>query len=249
VEYTPPPTNCDRLAGSETVQDALDILCEGPARRITAVKLGAMGPPLLNDGSVTVDQLRDGVHLVCDDPIDPRSIKRATSFVTVEVPLGVGSSAAAYDPRVLAADLTQNGSNIVWMLTAEAASRLEQQLADAESTFAQRALLARLTVQGNYVWGAGDPLPYLDGDTFGSPAETGADPPVPLTPEDLPPTRLRVLDGGKLSLHGPDHGRQQRGNQRAGHVRPHSARDRPRVSERHRHGAGQRHSNLRLLHR
>ena len=198
VAYSPPPDDCERLAGSQTVQDALDRLCEGRATQITQIQLGAA--PLLNEHQVTVDQLRDdGIQLICDGPIDPQSIRRTTSFVTVDVPLGVGTPVelAAYAPRVLAADLADSGPNIVWRLTAEAASWLGDRATEARNRFTQTALLARLTVRGNYVWGTGggDPLPYLDGDSYGSPAEIGAED----TPEGLAPTRLRVLDGGQLS--------------------------------------------------
>jgi len=128
-----------------------------------------------NDNEVSAEKLEKGIHIVCDAPLDPRSITPATVFLTVRMPTRAGTDTAAtvYFLVIVDAEVGLEGENgsIVVLKPLEASLK---QLAVLLSQSGRRGpLLARLTLKGNFIWAIKPPGLYLDGDAFGIPAENG----------------------------------------------------------------------------
>ncbi|HTA23122.1 MAG TPA: DUF6519 domain-containing protein [Terriglobales bacterium] len=136
---------------------------------------------LLNDGTITVQDLSQGITVMCDSPLDPNTITQpnsappppatgapiqATCFVTVDVPTPIAGSIMGFSPLMLAAgvslDTTQ--TTIGWTPTGSAISGLVSQIS-ANTPI----LLAHLTLKGRFIWAAGNPNVLLDGSAVGAP--------------------------------------------------------------------------------
>ncbi len=147
------------------------------------------GGLLLNDGTVSLQDLAGGISVICDTPIDPVSIQPSPSStgpgkpacqVSIDVPIFApgGPGAFAQQPLVVCATLSLDpvvGSTIMWTPTQAAASWLQNQLALVlNQTPAPGPLLAHMRLKGNFIWARGNPSLLLDGDSVGSPAAPDA---------------------------------------------------------------------------
>jgi photosystem II stability/assembly factor-like uncharacterized protein len=187
VSYAP---GCDALTGVDNVQDAIDTLCKlgggahEPGIHVTQVKVG--GKAIRNDQSpVPVSSLLKGIDVVCDQSLDPISLKsKPTCRVTLDVPYPLVPDDIAYwsaetkkpnidvfafQPLILDGSVAvggPGGKTIRWQITSNKAlqSFLPALLA-ASVKRGRRTVLAHLTLKGNFIWGKNHEL-YLDGDDF-----------------------------------------------------------------------------------
>jgi hypothetical protein len=149
-----------------------------------ASQVSPNGGLVLNDSSVSLQDLAGGLSVVCDTPIDPVSILanppsntsliKPTCLVSIDVPnfVGPGQAAFARQPMIVSATLglDNTGTTIIWTPTAAAASWIQTQLSQIlAQTPSPGPLLAHLTLKGNFIWARGNPSLYLDGESFGSP--------------------------------------------------------------------------------
>ncbi len=178
------PSNCDNLAnaGVTTVQEAIDVLCktqgEDDGIHVGRVTLRGVGADLRNDTNVPVDALREGIEVDFDGPIAPEAIKdKPVMFVTIELPYPLlpaerefwkNPGVVAFQPLVLAADLGAGDTTIVWRPQDATIQWLENVLAMLSQIVPGGRLLARLTLQGNFVWSEKDDGLWIDGDSFGT---------------------------------------------------------------------------------
>jgi hypothetical protein len=179
------PAKCSELSGRTTVQEAIDALCgrsadEDRGVKITQVVLRAMRE-LLNDQPVPLDGLSEGIAIEFDQPVDPQAVAgKPICFVTIEMPYPLthhdqefwdwhGLPAVGYQPLVLAAETFAEGQALIWQASRETLEWLMRLLNMIEEMEKGDRLLARLTLQGNFVWSEGDPELFVDGDTFGRP--------------------------------------------------------------------------------
>jgi hypothetical protein len=132
--------------------------------------------PLANDGNVPANDLAGvGLTAVCDAPVLPATISRPTCFVTIEVPFPLSNqlsanivlppSTFAYQMLTLEAEVGVNGRFIFWRPSKQTTSILRN-LAVLKPP-ADRGILARWTIKGNFVWSAENPNVFLDGEVFG----------------------------------------------------------------------------------
>ena len=144
---------------------------------VTGVTLTG-GGPLENDSSVPANQFAEGLSIVCDAEIEPDTVRnRPTCFVTIELPYPFtkvdqefwsASSIFGYLPIRLAATTDTNKNVITWTPTENTKTWLVEQLfslmkKDQRGT----KVLAHLTLLGNFIWQAGKPVVWIDGDLFG----------------------------------------------------------------------------------
>ncbi|MDQ3968768.1 MAG: DUF6519 domain-containing protein, partial [Thermoproteota archaeon] len=186
VGYTPGGA-CTNLEGVTTVQEAIDELCKTGDNvqgiRIKDVRTIEPDAPLLNDTSVPVPLLVEGLRVVCDTPVDEVTIgDKPTCFVTLDLPFPFndvdmelwGSDVVGYQPLILRAVVKADDETIVWTLADESVRKwLLETLFDrmAQQERGDR-ILAHLTLKGNFIWAREDPALYLDGDPFGVPTES-----------------------------------------------------------------------------
>ncbi len=188
------PKSCSNLSNAKNVQEAIDLLCSMTGGKedgvhVKEIRLGD-GSKLGNDSDVLVAQLLRGIQIVCDSPIEQDTVRaRPTCSVTLEIPFPInsadqslwGNSIIGFQPLILAADTNADNNIIYWIpskLTAPwLQNRLFQQL--AERKLAER-VLARLKLQGNFIWSAKNRLLYLDGEVFGIRKQSGLNVPTEL---------------------------------------------------------------------
>lgn len=145
-----------------------------------ASSISLNGGLLLNDATVSLQDLAGGISVACDTPIDPvsllpiplSSVSKPTCVVTIEVPnfTGSGQPPFAMQPLVVCANLGLDplGSTITWSPTTTASSWMQNQLpAILNQTPSPGPLLAHLRLKGNFIWARGNPSLYLDGAGFG----------------------------------------------------------------------------------
>ncbi len=127
---------------------------------------------LPNAGDIPVNDIFNGIVVHCDQPLDPRSVERATCGVQVELP-SASVPGFGYDTVSLAADLTvaatTDGATIGWK------SKLDPtglRALVARTPKGERGLLARLVLDGNRIRSA-DGQFALDGNAFGFPGADG----------------------------------------------------------------------------
>jgi hypothetical protein len=163
-----------------------------PALHVTNVLLAKPPQQLLNDSTLTVQQLAAGISIACDGAIDPTSITQPTStqaisgsaqatcFVTVGLPLVTAGAIYGFQPLTLSANVSLDpsdttNSSILWAPTTGAGSALTAQMTTLATQTSQAnppvvpTLLARLTLKGNAIWAAGNSGIYLDGETLTTP--------------------------------------------------------------------------------
>lgn len=190
VAYTPSP-DCTVLDGVDTVQEAIDRLCEqgtgGPTVEpgvhvVDVLLLDDAGDdkPLENDTLVPIDTLVRGIRVKCDQEIDPQSVFRnPVFFVTLEMPSPTNASVETlfgYRPLILAAEIQVRDEDpqlIAWSPIQSSKVWLQESLFQ---TLALGRVLARMTLKGNFIWAKEDPLMYLDGEGFGKSAGPATEP-------------------------------------------------------------------------
>ena len=90
------PANCANLAGTTTVQEAIDVLCktaptEEKGIHVEKVVL-ADGSELLNDSLVHPEQLAGGIRIICSDELFQDSVRNSNGtenpvcLVTLDLP-------------------------------------------------------------------------------------------------------------------------------------------------------------------
>jgi hypothetical protein len=130
---------------------------------------------LVNDSAILVSTIMSGINVQCDGNVDPASISRPTCFLTVEVPgptAGGGAISppqspllAGYSPVSVAGNVSAAGNTITWLPSQGAANWLPG--IALNSPAADRGILARFTLKGNFIWTPTNPPAFLDGEVFG----------------------------------------------------------------------------------
>lgn len=176
------PKNCPNLKNAATVQTAIDQLCnfvskEEPGIKIEEVLLNNNNQPLYNDTEVAVNDLAEGVRVICDQEISPDTVEgKPTCFVTLDMPYPLnyldirmwGNSVIGFQPLILAADVKDSENSIIWTPALDTATWLRKNLFPVIRERGIDRLLAHLTLKGNFIWAADHPeLLYLDGEAFG----------------------------------------------------------------------------------
>ena len=194
------PAQCPNLQGTETVQEAIDLLCRNtgadePGIHVKGVFL-ASGTELLNDTFVQPTELLRGIRIDCDERLFAGSVvnkhgqPNPVCGLTVELPWplrgeerqfwGVeGKAIIGFQPIVLAGEVVASENSIRWVPLGPTqswlANRLLETVADATGEQAPR-VLARLELTGNFIWGPeAEPRLYLDGDSYGVPGRDRVD--------------------------------------------------------------------------
>lgn len=146
-----------------------------PVIRVRRILL-ATGQPLQNDTFVSPAALAGGLLLSCDVAPDAASVVgKPVVALTVEVPEQLDGAAVVFRPVILDGLAVVEAREIIWRPRAAATATLLDRIAQAALRLDRRALV-RLRVLGNFVWAADDRTRHLDGDLFGTPAQSGAGP-------------------------------------------------------------------------
>jgi hypothetical protein len=190
------PALCANLKGADTVQEALDILCQtsgdkDPGIRINAVTLVNPAIVLLNDSVIAAKDFAEGVRIVCDSRLFPGSVinDKGVSInpichITVDIPWpmnpperdvwGIGDPFTAFQRLTIASFESVQDREIVWTPIGAAKKWLVDRLLSVITLRTQgqvTRVLARITLKGNFIWGPEEtPKFYLDGKVFGSAA-------------------------------------------------------------------------------
>ncbi len=153
------------------------------ALEVREVLLGSTGAALANDSSVSVNALLGGFQIVCDRPPEPLSIKPPTFYVTLALPFPSdaaqaqlwGKGLAGSVPLTIDAQVAANGTAITWTPTQNAAQFLQTFFQGlGQLGLFSGSVLARVTVEGKFVWLQGNPGVHLDGTVYGTPAASNA---------------------------------------------------------------------------
>jgi hypothetical protein len=195
------PAACANLGGARTVQDAIDILCRGtggvePGIHIQSVRLMS-GRQLQNDSLVDPQELSRGIRITCDRQPFQDSVRNLKGLpnpvcrLTLDLPWPItgiereiwkvpSAGVVGFQPTILSATVNSDGNDIFWAPSTQAPNNVQQWLADSvlsvvlAQTHGQiERVLARLTLEGNFIWDRADREVYLDGDTFGVRDEQG----------------------------------------------------------------------------
>jgi hypothetical protein len=153
-----------------------------PAIHITgvfSVGIRNLRAALVNDTVVQVARLLTGIDIQCDADAVPSPLSRAVCYLKVQIPspalnpptgVGGGATPSAYQCLVIAADVSVVNNVVQWRPRDPAAlARLP-----FDGVPQDRGILAQLVVKGNFVWAAGSPLQFLDGEDFGIRASDGS---------------------------------------------------------------------------
>ncbi len=140
-----------------------------------------VGRSLGNDTEVTVDELAQGIDIVCDAPLAGGSLNnKPVCIVTLRLPFPLSSADQAlwgkvvigYQVIELAATVAGKGATINWKPIVPTAKWLTGNLLQAmPKTESPARVLAHLTLKGNFIWSEGASSLYLDGEVFGVPFE------------------------------------------------------------------------------
>jgi hypothetical protein len=191
------PAACANLAGTTTVQQAFDKLCQvqgGDDPGIHIVKLGLLsGVELTNDALVPAPALARGLQVALDKPVFQDSVRNQKGLpnpvcsVTLELPWPMlpterdfwqmsAPNVAGYHPLTLAAQVNADGPLVVWVPLPEVQKWLAERLMPIlfnQTHGSIQIVLARLVLRGNFIWGPKEPELYLDGDAFAVPSPAG----------------------------------------------------------------------------
>jgi hypothetical protein len=147
--------------------------------RVTLVN----GAPLENDSSIPVNHFAEGLVIACDAAIERDTVRnRPTCVVTLDLPYPLSASdielwdspIVGYQQIRLAADTDANAKQITWSPTKKAQTWLSERLFTALAKQpAETRVLAHLVLLGNFVWEAGRPDAWVDGDLFGMRGKAG----------------------------------------------------------------------------
>lgn len=184
VAYDPAACTYLQESGAETVQAAIDELCnrKEPGIHIDKVLKAGGGEVLGNYTEVAVQELAEGLHIVCDQGVDHDTIEgKPTCYVTLYMPFPFNSADRAmwgkevlgFQPLILAADAKSDDAVIYWNPTDATGSWLTSRLIGMmrEMGCGDR-VLASLTLKGNFIWADKDHSRYLDGEAFGAEEDT-----------------------------------------------------------------------------
>jgi hypothetical protein len=195
------PANCPPLAeaGADTVQQAIDVLCQNlggnePGITVQAVRVLDDDIFIGNDSPLAADQLARGVMILCDQDLDPEAFSQpSTDFavpakpnctITLDLPYPLGSDSGFWDfngivgfqPLVLRATVQAEGNRILWLPHSSTQDWLQSILFNRlTNNQITNRVLCHLRLRGNFIWNAGAgtgerPKLYLDGEAFGFPA-------------------------------------------------------------------------------
>jgi hypothetical protein len=174
------PKDCEFLAETSTVQEAIDQLCRRggdtpePFHVEKVLRISDDEPPH-NGSRMRVREFMRGLRIICNREVEPETIDPATCFVTLELPwpltedernlFGLGRI-VGFQPLILRSKLALDGAMISWH------PDVEQNFIDRLATLdLTDRMLARLTLKGNFIRASEEPDVYLDGDTFGDPRD------------------------------------------------------------------------------
>ena len=181
VAYNP---DCEYLRAKEvtTVQAAIDALCDykEPGFYIIDVLYDKSDEEdwvtLGNYTEVLVDELKDGLHIECNENVYPSTVEdKPTCYITLYMPSlwkeeeEVKVKVIGFQPLILAGDVGLDNSKkiIRWNPTDSTKSWLERILNNMLNQSDVSKILARLTLKGNFIWADEDHTLYLDGEAFG----------------------------------------------------------------------------------
>jgi hypothetical protein len=182
VAYDPEECTYLQESGAETVQAAIDELCnrkeEEPGIHIDKVLKGGVDEVLGNYTEVVVAELAEGLRIMCDGGVDNYTVEgKPTCCVTLYMPYPLNSAdrelwdnqLLGFQPLILAAGVKSDGAVIYWNPTDATGSWLEQSrlLEMMEEMGYGDRVLASLTLKGNFIWADEDHSLYLDGEAFG----------------------------------------------------------------------------------
>lgn len=174
------PRDCEFLAETETVQEAIDRLCKRsgeerePGFRVEEVRRISDDAPLRNNSEMPVHEFFEGLRIVFDQEVDPETANQATCFVTLGIPWPLTdderrffnvSRMVGFQPLVLRSTLKPAGNEIVWQ------PEVERPFVSNFSLLGHITprVPARLTLKGNFIRALGEREVYLDGDAFADP--------------------------------------------------------------------------------
>jgi hypothetical protein len=173
------PANCEFLAETTTVQEAIDQLCQRSGEptedrvfHVREVLKLSDGSPLRNDSELPVEEFMRGLRINFDREVEAKTVNPATCFVTVDIPWPITSDErgffhveqiVGFQPLILRSTPDPGGNTIIWV------PNVEQGFTNALNIMGNitRRIPARLTLKGNFITARGAPDVYLDGDTFG----------------------------------------------------------------------------------
>jgi hypothetical protein len=201
VSYDPAACRVLQDAGAITVQKAVDELCkrlpvDPPVFHVESIQLAASAAlpvspqvpaipaaPLLNDTTVGIDRLANGLDVLCTSPVASGSVQgKPTCFVTLHVPWQQNPGVVGFSPIVLQANLSVSGATISWRPTPSTHTWLTSSWPWEGTATVQ----AQLTLLGNFIWTpeTGQPQAYLAGVPLGRPDPGGR---TDLVTFNLPP--------------------------------------------------------------
>jgi hypothetical protein len=163
-----------------------------PAIRVVDIQAVKTGLSVVNDSDVSVDDLVNGLNVVCSETIDPASLTETIAGTTVSskpvcqftavVPFpfpesdktvwGTAPLGSLFLSLASTVALGGDHKTIVWQPTPGVVSWLQQLLFQKAAAGADR-VLAHLTIKGNFIWSNQDATRLLAGGTVGLPRATG----------------------------------------------------------------------------
>jgi hypothetical protein len=202
------PASCDNLAGTTTVQEAIDVLCKtAPTQDDKGIHVEKIllldGSELVNDSLVAPEQLASGIQIMCSDNVFQDSVRNVhglenpVCIVTLDLPWPTNSvdretwgtanfGIVGFFSLTLAAEVNADNNSIFWLPLNKPPIDVKDWLASTVMKIVEgqthgqiQRLLCRLTLKGNYIWGPKDPEMYLDGEAFGMPGGDHVDARLP----------------------------------------------------------------------
>ncbi|HUR35921.1 MAG TPA: DUF6519 domain-containing protein [Vicinamibacterales bacterium] len=194
------PGACSALQGADTVQEALDTLCQStggdePGIHVKGVVL-AGGDALANDTMIAPADILKGIRIDCDERlfegsvVNKHGLPNPVCSVTVELPWPLrgeerqfwnvdAGAIVGFQPVALAGELVVRENVIQWTPLGPTQKWLSDRLLQMiqEMTSNQTpVVLVRLQLRGNFIWGPErEPKLYLDGEAFGVPGGDNVD--------------------------------------------------------------------------
>jgi len=159
--------------------------------------------PLFNDSNIPASSF-GGINITCDSPVSLPS--PATCVVDVESPFSFpsaagpeipGASVPGYLRTPLSARVTAQGNIISWQAGPQTQSYVNTLLAKVPG---DRGILARLKLNGNFIWSQNDSSAYVDGEAFASHAREISR--LPMGPTPITIFGTGVADIGSLAADG-----------------------------------------------
>jgi hypothetical protein len=191
------PAACQSLAGTTTVQQALDKLCQSPGGEEAGIHINSVlllsGAELVNDALVLAADFAKGIEIKLDKPVFQQSVRNQKGLpnpvctVTLELPWPMMPAerdfwklspvvVPGFVPLTISAQVNSDGPLIVWVPTPDSQQFLAENLLLTifnQTHGAVQRVLARLVLRGNFIWGPNVPELYLDGEAFAIPATAG----------------------------------------------------------------------------